>query len=120
VALLLALISVAAAATALVGERRTEVGLLLALGCTGRRVGGLFAAELVAAALAAACVGEIAGEVAAGALAARLLGADGGPALTWSGMAAAAATAALVVGASIAVALARVERLDAARVLRGE
>lgn len=122
VALLLALISVAAAATALVGERRTEVGLLLALGYTGRRVGGLLAAELVAAALAAACVGEIAGELAAGALAARLLGAAGGPALalTWSGWAAASATAALVVGASIAVALARVERLDAARVLRGD
>ncbi|HSG41349.1 MAG TPA: hypothetical protein VLE27_17035, partial [Thermoanaerobaculia bacterium] len=40
VSFLLALLSVGAATTALVGERRTEIGLLLALGYTGRRVGG--------------------------------------------------------------------------------
>jgi predicted lysophospholipase L1 biosynthesis ABC-type transport system permease subunit len=120
VSLLLALISVAAAATALIGERRTEVGLLLALGYTGRRIGGLLAAELVVAALAAACAGQVAGELAAGALASRLLGAGGGATLTWSGGLGAALAAALVVGASIAVALGRIERLDAARVLRGE
>jgi putative ABC transport system permease protein len=120
VSLLLALLSVGAATTALVGERRTEIGLLLALGYTGRRVGAFLAAELIAAALLAGALGDVAGELAAGSLARRLLGAGGGTALTWSGFAAAALAAVLVVGSSMLMALRRVERLDAARVLRGE
>jgi hypothetical protein len=120
VSFLLALLSVGAATTALVGERRTEIGLLLALGFTGRRVGGFLAAELLAAAVLAGAVGEILGEVAAGGLARRVLGAEGGVAMTWGGFVAAALMAVLVVGSSMAVALRRVERLDAARVLRGE
>ncbi|HEY0554209.1 MAG TPA: FtsX-like permease family protein [Thermoanaerobaculia bacterium] len=120
VSFLLALLSVGAATTALVGERRTEIGLLLALGFTGRRVGGFLAAELLAAAVLAGAVGEILGELAAGGLARRVLGAGGGGAMTWGGFAAAALVAVLVVGSSMAVALRRVERLDAARVLRGD
>jgi hypothetical protein len=120
VSFLLALLSVGAATTALVGERRTEIGLLLALGFTGRRVGGFLAAELLAAAVLAGAVGEVAGELAAGGLARRVLGTGSGMALTWGGFAAAALVAVLVVGSSMAVALRRVERLDAARVLRGE
>lgn len=120
VSLLLALLSVGAATTALVGERRVEIGLLMALGYTGRRVAGLFAAELLAAALLAGLAGVLLGELAASGLAARLLGVSGGLTLTWSGFVAAAAVAVLVVGASMTVALRRVERLDAARVLRGE
>ncbi|HXO19677.1 MAG TPA: ABC transporter permease [Thermoanaerobaculia bacterium] len=120
VSLLLALISVGAATTALVGERRAEIGLLLALGYTGRRVGGLFAGELLVAALLAAVAGELLGELAASGLAAHLLGPGGGVALTWSGLAAASLTAVLVVGLSMAVALSRVEKLDAARVLKGD
>jgi len=117
----LALLSVGAATTALVGERRVEIGLLMALGYTGRRVAGLFAAELLAAAVVAGLAGVLLGEVAATGLARRLLGAAGGGlALTWSGFAAAAAVSVLVVGMSMIVALRRVERLDAARVLRGE
>lgn len=116
----LALLSVGAATTALVGERRVEIGLLMALGYTGRRVAGLFAAELLAAAVAAGLAGVLLGEMAASGLAHRLLGGDGGLALTWSGCAAAAAASVLVVGLSMTVALRRVERLDAARVLRGE
>lgn len=119
-AFLLALLSVGAATAALVGERRVEVGLMLALGLSGRRIGAVLAAELLTAALAAALAGDLAGELAAGGLARHLLGAGGGPALTWSGMAAAAAVAVLVVGASLLVALGRIERLDPARVLRGE
>jgi hypothetical protein len=118
--LTLVLVSVGAATTALVGERRTEIGLLLALGFTGRRVGGFLAAELLAAAVLAGAVGEVAGELAAGGLARRVLGTGSGMALTWGGFAAAALVAVLVVGSSMAVALRRVERLDAARVLRGE
>jgi hypothetical protein len=120
VSLLLALLSVGAATAALVGERRVEVGLMLALGYTGPRVGGMLAAELLAAALVAALAGELLGELAASGLARRLLGAAGGWSVTWSGLAAAAAVAVLVVGASLAVALRRIERLEAAVVLRGE
>jgi hypothetical protein len=120
VSFLLALLSVGAATTALVGERRTEIGLLLALGYTSRRVGGFLAAELLAAAVLAGAVGEILGELAAGGLAQRLLGTGGGISMTWGGFAAAALVAVLVVGSSMMVALRRVERLDPARVLRGE
>jgi hypothetical protein len=120
VSLALALLSVGAATTALVGERRAEIGLFMALGFTARRVGALFAAELLATALLAATAGELLGELAARGLAARLLGTAGGPFLTWSGFAAAAVVAVLVVGTSMTVALARVERLDAARVLKGD
>jgi hypothetical protein len=120
VSFLLALLSVGTATTALVGERRVEIGLLLALGYTGRRVGGFLAAELLAAAVLAGALGEILGELAAGGLAEKMLGAGGGPSLTWGGFAASAVVAMLVVGSSMLVALRRVERLDAARVLRGE
>jgi putative ABC transport system permease protein len=118
--LLLALLSVGAATAALVGERRVEVGLMMALGYSGRRIGALLAAELLAAALLAALAGELVGEIAAGGLERRLLQGAGELALTWNGLAAAAAVALLVVGASLAVALRRIEHLDAATVLRGE
>lgn len=120
VSFLLALLSVGAATAALVGERRVEVGLMLALGYSGRRIGGMLAAELLAAALVAALAGELLGEAAAGVLERHLLGSAGGLTLTWGGLAGAATVAALVVGASLAVALRRIERLDAAVVLRGE
>lgn len=120
VSLLLALLSVGAATTALVGERRVEIGLMMALGYTGRRVARLFAVELLAAALIAGLAGQLLGELAASGLARRVLGMDGAVSLTWSGFAAAAAAAVLVVGTSMILALRRVERLDAARVLRGE
>ena len=120
VSFLLALLSVGAATAALVGERRVEVGLMLALGYSGRRVGGILAVELLAAALVAALTGELLGEIAASGLERRLLGGAGGLMLTWNGLAGAAAVAVLVVAASLAVALRRIERLDAAVVLRGE
>ena len=123
VSLLLALISVGAATTALLGERRTEVGLLLALGYTGRRVGGFLAAELLAAAVLAGMAGQVLGNLAAGSLADRLLGPGdlgGDSFVTWSGFLASASVAALVVGSSLFLALRRIERLDAARVLRGD
>lgn len=121
VSFLLALLSVGAATGALVGERRVEVGLMLALGYSGRRVGGLLAAELLAAAMVAALAGALLGEIAASVLESRVLGGGAGAlGLSWLGLAAAAAVAVLVVGASLAVALQRIERLDAALVLRGE
>jgi hypothetical protein len=124
VSFLLALLAVGAATTALVGERRVEIGLMLALGYTGRRIGLFLAAELLAAALGGALAGAALGELAAGGLAARLaagaVGANGGALATWSGFAAAAAVAVLVVGTSMILALNRLQQLDAARVLRGE
>jgi ABC-type antimicrobial peptide transport system permease subunit len=120
VSLLLALLSVGAATTALVGERRTEIGLFLALGYTGRRIGSFLAAELLAAAVVAGALGEVLGEVTAASLVDRMLGSGGGLSLTWSGFAAAAGVAVLVVGSSMLLALRRVERLDAARILRGD
>jgi predicted lysophospholipase L1 biosynthesis ABC-type transport system permease subunit len=120
VSLLLALLSVGAATTALMGERRTEIGLFLALGYTGRRIGGFLAAELLAAALLAGLLGELLGEIAASGLARHLLGPGGGLSVTWSGFLASAVAAVAVVGLSMLIALRRVERLDAARVLRGE
>jgi len=123
VSLALALLSVGAATSALVGERRAEVSLFLALGYTGRRVAAFFAAELLATALLAGLAGEVGGELAAGRLADHLLGpGGGGPAisLTLSGAAGAAVAAVAVVGLAMAVALSRLARLDVASVLRGE
>ncbi|HXU30077.1 MAG TPA: FtsX-like permease family protein [Thermoanaerobaculia bacterium] len=123
VSLLLALLSVSAATAALVGERRTEIGLLLALGCTVGRVGRLLASELLIATLAAALVGELMGELAARDLAHRLLGALPASqisAISGSGLLGAAMVAVLVVGVSMSIALSRIGRLDAARVLKGD
>jgi hypothetical protein len=120
VSFLLALLSVGAATAALVGERRVEVGLMLALGYSPRRVGAMLAVELLAAALVAALAGELLGELAAGGLERHLLGGAAGLTFTWGGLAGAAAVAVVVVGASLAVALQRIGRLDAAVVLRGE
>lgn len=117
---LLALVTVAAATTALVVERRREVGLLLSLGLTGRRVSLLFAAEFLAAALLAALVGEVLGELAAARLAAGILQpGTGGPVFGW-GLPAAALAATGVVAAAMTLALGRLQRIDPARVLRGE
>jgi len=116
----LALISVIAATTALMEVRRSELGLMMALGYSARRVSGLFALELVTAALLAGLVGAVAGEWAAGVLTVELLGpALETPAFTWSGPAAAALAAVAVVGCSLALAIGRSERLDAAQLLQG-
>jgi hypothetical protein len=119
VAVLLAVLSVTAATVALVGERRLEFGLLQALGFTGARINALFAAELLIAAGAGALIGALAGEGATRALAQRLLG-DAPAGIGWASLPLAAVTALLVVGSALLVALRRLGRLDAARILRGE
>ncbi len=120
VACLLALISVGAATAALVDQRRVEAGLLLALGMSGRRVAGLFAAEFLAAALLAGLAGEAMGQLAGGHLAAGVLGPGVVGASSAWGLAAAPAAAVAVAGLAITTALRRVGRTDPARVLRGE
>jgi len=119
VTIALALISVASATAALLNERRAEIALLAALGYSGRRLAGVVAAELAAAALAAAGAGALAGELLAAALARRLFESSGA-AVTASGPLAAVAAAVVVVGAGLWVTLQRVGRLDAAAVLRGD
>lgn len=123
VSLLLAFLSVGAATTALMDERREEAGLMMALGLTGRGVTKIFAAELLTVAAFSGLVGEVAGEVAARSLAHRVFSVAApasGITLTWAGLAAAVAVAVLVVGTAVIVALRRIERLEPARVLRGE
>jgi hypothetical protein len=120
VSLALALASVAASTAALVGERRGELALMLALGHPARRLLALLAAELLTAAGLAALVGALAGEAGAGALASRVFGEAGGTALPWGAALAAAAVAVLVVFGGLAAALRGIARLEPGAVLRGD
>ena len=116
----LAVITVGAAATALVEQRRVEVGLFLALGFTGPRVARLFAVELLAAAALAGLAGELVGEMAGMRLAGRVVEAAAIALAPGWGLVTAPAAALAVVGLAMVVALRRVESTDPARVLAGE
>jgi len=120
VTLLLALLSVAAATAALLGERRAEMGLFLALGATDRRLARIVAIELLAVTALAALGGELGGELVAARLAQRILGGGAAAAFTWSGALGALAAGLLVVSGALVVVVRRVARLDAAAVLRGD
>jgi hypothetical protein len=128
ISLALALVSVAAATFTLVGERRTEIGLMMALGYSGARIGWFLAAELLTAALLAAAIGALAGEVAAGVLATHLLGtATAGELSAQSGtlpvaraLVTAGTIALTVVGGALLLAIRRLGHLDAAAILRGQ
>ncbi len=120
ISLALALGSVAASTAALVGERRGELALMLALGHPARRLLALLAAELLTAAALAALLGALVGEAGAGALARRVLGDGGGTALPWGAALAAAAVAVLVVLGGLVAALRGIARLEPAAVLRGD
>ncbi|MEO8502709.1 MAG: FtsX-like permease family protein [Acidobacteriota bacterium] len=119
VTLALAALTVAAATAALLAERRAELGLLLALGYTVRRVANLLAAELMVVAAIAALVGALLGELGAAGLSRRLLG-QGTFGFSPFGSLLAGLAAIAVVGLAIAVALRRISHLDAALVLRGD
>jgi putative ABC transport system permease protein len=119
VTLLLAALTVGAASAALLAERRAEIGLLLALGGTPRRIHALLASELLSVALLAALAGQLLGEWSAASLARRVIG-EARFALTPLGAAAAVAAALGIVGVALAVAVRRVGALDAAVVLRGD
>jgi hypothetical protein len=118
--LLLAALTVVAAAGAVVGERRGEIGLFLALGWGRRRVAELFAAELLAGALVAAVAGELVGEAAAAGLVRSALAESAAVELSATGLAAAAGGALAVVGVAIAAALRRLGRFSAAELLAGD
>lgn len=117
--LALAGLTVAAASAALLAERRLEIGLLLALGYTARRVYALLAGELLAVACAAALAGQLLGEWGASGLARRVLG-DGAFRLTPLAALLAVGAALTIVAVALTVAVRRVGRLDAATVLRGD
>jgi hypothetical protein len=118
--LLLAALTVAAAAGAVVGERRSEIGLFLALGWGRRRVAELFAAELLAGAVLAAVAGELVGEAAAAGLVRRALAESAAVELSVTGLLAAAGGALVVVGVALAAALRRLGRFSAAELLAGD
>lgn len=120
VTLLLAGLSVATSTTALIGERRRELALFLALGYSGERVGALVGAELLVAALVAALLGALAGEASATTLSRHILGVATGFGVTWQGLTAAALAALVVVGLSSVLALRRIRQLDLAFLLRGD
>jgi putative ABC transport system permease protein len=120
VTLLLAALSVATSTTALIGERRRELALFIALGYTGERVGVLVGAELFIAALVAALAGGFAGEAAAGSLSRHILGLATLSGVTWQGLTAAVLAALLVVGLSSVLAFLRIRGLDLAFLLRGD
>jgi hypothetical protein len=119
ISLALAVASVAASTAALLGERRRELALMLALGHPARRLLGLVAAELAFAAAAAAVLGQLAGEAGAAALARRLWG-GGAFHLTPGGALAAVGVVVLVVLAGVAVAVRRIAGVEPSAVLRGE
>lgn len=119
--LALGLLAVAAATAALLGERRAEIGLLLALGYSGPRVAGVHVLELMAAGGLGAVAGLVAGELVAAGLVARLHGPPDAAALwTAGGSLGAAAAGIVVVGAGALVVAQRLTRLDAAELLRGD
>lgn len=120
VTLLLAALSVATSTTALIGERRRELALFIALGYTGERVGLLVGAELFIAALVAALAGGVAGEAAAATLSRHILGVATLTGVTWQGLAAAAGAALAVVTLSSILAFLRIRGLDLAFLLRGD
>lgn len=121
-ALASALVAVGSATTALVGERRHEIALLFALGCTTERAIRLFAAELLTVAALAAVFGQGLGLWASQGLAARILGAAAANGFEHfgAGFAAAIAVAVATVGLALAVSFGRIAAVDPARVLKGE
>ncbi len=129
-ALASALVAVGSATTALVGERRSEIALLFALGCTTERAVRLFAAELLTVAAIAALLGQTLGLLAANVLSARILGGGAaslgitpfgaGLATSGAGFAAAVGVAVATVGLALAVSFGRIAAVDPARVLKGE
>ncbi len=119
ISLALAVASVAASTATLLGERRREHALMLALGHPARRILVLVALELAFAAAAAALLGQLAGEAGAASLAHRLWG-GGEFQLTPAGSLAAVAVVVMVVLAGVGVAVRRIAGVEPSTVLRGD
>jgi putative ABC transport system permease protein len=99
-------------------ERRSEIGLMKALGASRRAVGAFFAAEQLFLALAGGVLGYALGFVLARALGLEIFGVA--PALRWILLPIVLVLAAVVALLGSLLPLGRASRVDPAPVLRGE
>jgi putative ABC transport system permease protein len=117
-ALFAAALAVGATSATTVIERRSEIGLMKALGATHRAVGAFFVAEQLLLALAGGIVGYALGVVLARALGLGIFGVA--PDVRWILFPIVLVLAAIVALAGSLVPLRRASRVDPAPVLRGE
>jgi putative ABC transport system permease protein len=118
-ALFAAALAVGATSATTVLERRTEIGLMKALGASGRSVGAFFAAEQLLLALAGGILGYVLGTLLARALGLGIFGVAP-PALRWILLPIVLVLAAIVALLGSLLPLGRASRVDPAPVLRGE
>ena len=116
--LLAAALAVGASSAASVIERRTEIGLMKALGAGSGMVGFLLAAEQLLLAFVAGCAGYALGLLLARFLGTRIFGVPPEPSLLVFGVILVLASAVTLLGS--AVPLRRAARFDPAAILRGE
>jgi putative ABC transport system permease protein len=117
-ALLAAALAVGATSATTVLERRSEIGLMKALGASRRAVGAFFAAEQLFLALVGGVLGYALGFVLARALGLEIFGVA--PALRWILLPIVLVLAAVVALLGSLLPLGRASRVDPAPVLRGE
>lgn len=117
-ALFAAALAVGATSATTVLERRSEIGLMKALGASRRAVGAFFAAEQLLLALAGGALGYVIGVVLARALGLGIFGVV--PVLRWILLPIVLVLAAVVALLGSLLPLGRASRVDPAPVLRGE
>jgi len=116
--LLAAALAVGASSAASVIERRTEIGLMKALGAGSATVGWLLAAEQLLLAFVGGCTGYAVGLVLARFLGTRIFGVPPEPSLLVLGVILVLAAAVTLLGSALP--LRRAARFDPAPILRGE
>jgi putative ABC transport system permease protein len=116
--LLAAALAVGASSAASVIERRTEIGLMKALGAGSGTVGFLLAAEQLLLAFVGGCIGYSLGLVLARFLGTRIFGVPPEPSLLVLGVILVLAAAVTLLGSALP--LRRAARFDPAPILRGE
>jgi putative ABC transport system permease protein len=116
--LLAAALAVGASSAASVIERRTEIGLMKALGAGSGTVGWLLAAEQLLLALVGGCIGYALGLLLARFLGTRIFGAPPAPSLLVLGVILVLAAAVTLLGSALP--LRRAARFNPAPILRGE
>jgi putative ABC transport system permease protein len=117
-ALVAAALAVAATSAATVIERRSEVGLMKALGATNLMVGGIFLAEQFVLAITGGAIGFSLGSVLARVLGASVFGTPASLRLVLLPIVLGLATAVVLLGSVIP--LRRASRFEPAPILRGE
>jgi putative ABC transport system permease protein len=117
-ALVAAALAVAATSAATVIERRSEVGLMKALGATNLMVGGIFLAEQFVLAITGGAIGFLVGSLLARVLGASVFGTPASLRLVLLPIVLGLATAVVLLGSVIP--LRRAARFEPAPILRGE